>query len=276
MMVDQITGYCPLLQLKNFNPLNDNLGLSKFEPAAFSVDSFNEVLKWDYKLLNRGARPSCAFIAPADQKLSEEQLRQFEEQVSSKYQGANNAGRPLLLTGGLDFKEMQINPKDMDYINSKNSTARDICISFGVPPQLIGLPDSQTYSNYAEAKTAFWQNTVIPIIGSLVDDLNIWLSPSFGENVYIDFDKNDIDALLPIRQMQFTMLQNATFLTPNEKREMLGYDVIEGGDRLFVNAGTVPADLVDTMNQTDQQQAQKYIMKTMPELLFEKLIEKEK
>jgi len=272
--VDQITGLSGLLQIKNFNPVNDYIGLSKFEPAAYSVDTFSSVLKWNKRLLDRGARPSGAFVS-AD-KLSDEQFTKIKQTLDEQYSGADNAGRPLLLEGGMKFEEMQVNPKDMDYIQSKNTTARDICIAFGVPPQLIGLPDSQTYSNYAEAKTAFWQNTVLPILDSLVDDLNIWLSPAYGQNVFISYDKNDIDALMSIRAKQFEMLEKATFLTPNEKREAVGYEAIEGGGRLYIPANNVPADLVDSMNQTDPQAAKKYIMKTLPELAFEKLQESEK
>lgn len=267
--VDQLTGKSDMLHLKNFNPLKLYQGLSKFEPAAYSVDSFSLIMKWNQRLVNRGARPSGAFSMPGE--LSDSQFARLQEQIESQFSGADNAGRPLLLESGLKFEEMQINPKDMDYINSKNSSARDICLAFGVPPQLIGLPDAQTYSNYAEAKLAFWQSTVIPILSMLTEELTNWLADSFGNEIYIDFDKNDIDALIPIREKLFSMLQKADFLTPDEKRQLTGYDNIEGGDRLYIDPNKMPADMIDELATADTQAAKKHFIKSFPELAFEKL-----
>ena len=60
----------------------------------------------------------------------------------------------VLLEGGLDWREMSINPKDMDFIESKNSAAREIALAFGVPPQLLGINGDSTYSNMQEANTS--------------------------------------------------------------------------------------------------------------------------
>ena len=279
--VDQMTGDSPLLHVRNFNPLETFAGLSKFQPSAYSVDTFSSILRWNKSLLDRGARPSGAFVYDAKDgqgnplKLSEEQFRALKEQIDAQNSGSYNAGRPLLLDAGMDFKEMQMNPKDMDYINSKNTTARDICLAFGVPPQLIGLPDSQTYSNYAEAKLAFWQTTVLPTLGCLVDDLSRWLAPLYGVNLFIDYDKNDIDALAPVREKQFGMLQTADFLTPNEKRELTGFDPIEGGERLYIDSSKIPADLVDNIALSDTNAAKNRLLKTLPEIAFEQIGEKD-
>ncbi len=274
--VDPLTGSSPMLHIKNFHPLKNNLGLSKFEPAAYSVDTLTSILKWNKRLLDRGARPSGAFVS--SDKLDDVQFARLKEQIDTQYSGSNNAGRALLLEGGFDFKEMQINPKDMDYIQSKNSTARDICLAFGVPPQLIGLPDAQTYSNYEEARLAFWQSTVLPILSCLIDDLTGWLASRYGANFLIDYDKNDIDALAPIRHKQFTMLQLAEFLTPNEKRELVGYGAIDGGDKLYINSRTLPAEMAGLQFPSvanDPQAIKKHFIENFPDLIFEMISNKQ-
>jgi len=50
---------------------------------------------------------------------------------------------------------MSLSPTDMDFGNGKNSAANEICMAFGVPPQLIGMPGSQTFANYEQAVETF-------------------------------------------------------------------------------------------------------------------------
>jgi HK97 family phage portal protein len=80
------------------------------------------------------------------------------------FAGAKNAGRPLLLEGGLDWKPLSLTPAELDFINTKNAAARDIALALGVPPMLLAIPGDNTYSNYAEANRAFWRQTVIPLV----------------------------------------------------------------------------------------------------------------
>ena len=75
-----------------------------------------------------------------------------------------NAGRPLLLEGGLSWQPLSLSPKDMDFLEAKNAAARDIALAFGVPPMLLGIPGDNTYSNLAEANRAFWRTSVVPLV----------------------------------------------------------------------------------------------------------------
>jgi HK97 family phage portal protein len=119
--VDRITGKSVILHYKNFNPLNDHFGLSPIEAAAYSIDQHNAAAKWNQALLQNGAKPSGALIVKSASdggmgSLSEEQFLRIKNQIEDQYSGYNNAGRPMLLEGGLDWREMSISPKDMDYI----------------------------------------------------------------------------------------------------------------------------------------------------------------
>ena len=165
--VDRITGRSSILHLKAFHPLNDWYGLSPVEAAAYSIDQHNQSGAWNQALLQNGARPSGALVVGVDSAcggtLSEDQYNRVKAQIDMQFSGAINAGRPLLLEGGLDWKEMSLTPKDMDFIEAKNSSARDIALAFGVPPQLLGIPGDNTYSNLQEARLALWEQTVVPL-----------------------------------------------------------------------------------------------------------------
>lgn len=142
---------CPILHMKNYNPLSKKHGMSCLDAASMPITLYNQVVQWNYALLKNGARPSGALILKdSNSYLSEEQFERLRDQLLQKYTSSSNSGAPLLLEGGLDWKEMSINPKDMDFMESKNSAAREIALAFGVPPQLLGINGDNTYSNMQE------------------------------------------------------------------------------------------------------------------------------
>ena len=74
------------------------------------------------------------------------------------------------------------------------------------------------------------------------DELNYWLVPQFGERLYLDYDRDKIDALKENRETLFTYVQKADWLTDNEKRELTGYDNIgPGGDVIYKPINLIPA-----------------------------------
>ncbi len=223
--VDRLTGQSDILHLKNFHPLDDWYGLSSLEAAAYSIDQHNQAGQWNQALLQNGARPSGALVVKGSGNdggyLSEEQYNRIKNQIEEAHSGPSNAGRPLLLEGGLEWREMSLSPKDMDFLNVKNSAARDIAAAFGVPAQLLGIPGESTYNNMAEARMALWEQTIIPLLENTAASLNNWLVPMFGDKLTITFDKNSISALLPRRESLWTSLKDADFITDEEKRELV-------------------------------------------------------
>jgi len=225
-IVDPLSGKSDILHIRYFHPLNDWYGLSPIEAAAYSIDQHNQSAVWNQSLLQNGARPSGALVMK-NGELSDEQYERIKRQVEESYTNPVNSGRPLLLEGGMEWKEMSLSSKDMDFIEAKNCAAREIALAFGVPPQLLGIPGDNTYSNFQEARLALWEETILPMLDSIKDSLNNWLAPMFGSHVYIDYDKDNISALTEKRENIWQRLENANFLTINEKRAILGFPPIE-------------------------------------------------
>jgi len=227
--VDKITGRSTVLHVKNFNPLNDHFGLSPIEAAAYSIDQHNQASKWNQSVLQNGAKPSGALIVRSEKdggqgELTQEQFARIKSQIEEQFSGYNNAGKPLLLEGGLDWKEMSLSHKDMDFLECKNMAAREIALAFGIPPQILGIPGDNTYSNLVEARLALWEDTILPQLDDVCDALNRWLVPMFkkSENLYIGYDKDSISALLPRTESLWNRISNASFLSEDEKRELVG------------------------------------------------------
>jgi HK97 family phage portal protein len=180
--VDRLTGASRILHLKDFHPSQDWYGLSPVEAAAYSIDQHNQAAAWNQALLQNGARPSGALVVKLEggAALSEDQFTRLKQQIDEQFSGPDNAGRPMLLEGGLDWREMSLSPKDMDFIQAKHSAARDIALAFGVPPQLLGIPGDNTYSNLAEARLALWEQTILPLVQSTLNAMEVWLGRQFG------------------------------------------------------------------------------------------------
>ena len=135
-----LPGVRPILHTRLFHPANDHYGMSPIEAAAVAIDIHNEAAKWNKALLDNSARPSGALVyAAANGQMTAEQFARVKEELEQSYQSARNAGRPMLLEGGLDWKPLSLSPKDMDFIEAKNSAAREIALALGVPPMLLGI-----------------------------------------------------------------------------------------------------------------------------------------
>jgi HK97 family phage portal protein len=214
----------PILHLSLFHPTDDHYGFSPLEAAASAIDVHNAAAAWNKALLDNAARPSGALVYSAGAgNLSEEQFERLKQELESHYQGAANAGRPLLLEGGLDWKSLSLSPKDMDFIQAKHAAAREIALAFGVPPMLLGIPGDNTYSNYQEANRALYRETVLPLAGRLLDAIAAWLAPSFGAGLRLVPDLDQVTALAAERESLWSRVNAATFLSDDEKRAAVGY-----------------------------------------------------
>jgi HK97 family phage portal protein len=217
----------PILHLTLFHPTDDHYGLSPMEAAAVPLDIHNAAGAWNKALLDNAARPSGALVFGSSSNLSETQFARLKAELELNYQGAANAGRPLLLEGGLDWKPLSLSPKDMDFVEAKNAAAREIALAFGVPPLLLGLPGDNTHANYAEANRAFYRQTVIPLVKRTAQALAQWLGPAFGDRagqgLILEPDLDAIEALSTEREALWRRVTAADFLTADEKREAVGY-----------------------------------------------------
>ena len=247
--VDQNTLDSDVRHLRMFNPLNDWYGMSPIEAGAYGIDQHNEAMTWMQSLLQNSARPSGALVTKDGEELSEDNFNRLKAQIEEQYAGARNAGRPMLLEGGLDWKAMGFSPSDMAILETKFSAARDVCLAFGVPPQLLGIPGDNTYSNYAEARLAFWEDTVIPLLDMIAADWNAWLAEPLGVELRPDLDQ--VPAIADKRQVLWDMADRAQDLTINERRAMKGYEPIAGGDVLLVPSTQISLSMAtEPMNET--------------------------
>lgn len=259
---DFFRGIQPVLHLKTFNPLDIWYGLSPMESALLNIDQMNAANKWNLALMQNSASPSGVLAVESTDanptgSLSDETFRRLKEEFASSYQGARNAGKPMLLEGGLKWQAISLSPKELEWLQGKEVTVKDICNVFGVPVMMLGFGDT-TYANYGEARLAFYEDTIIPLLSFLETELNNWLVPKFGNDIVLEYDRDDIGPLNEKRESKYSSLQAVNFLTQNEKRLAAGYQESDGWD-VFVIGSNILAHPQDMDNSDPTQDNPDYL-----------------
>lgn len=220
--VDEL-GRPAILHLQALHPGDDHYGAGSLSAVSGAVAAHNAANRWNRALLDNAARPSGALVHDGDKglPLSPEQFDRLRAELTESFAGGANAGRPLLLEGGLKWQPLSLSPADMDFLALKDSAAREIATGFGVPPMLLGLPGDATYANYREANRALWRQTVLPLAGKILGGIAGALAPWFaGAELRVDVDK--VPAMAEDRERLWAMVAGADWLTREEKRGLVG------------------------------------------------------
>jgi HK97 family phage portal protein len=217
-------GRLQLAHLKALHPRDDHYGMGCLDAAIGAASVHNRAARWNKSLLDNAARPSGALsYEPKDgSTLSADQFKRLKEDLEASFSGTVNAGRPLLLEGGLRWQALSLTPADMDFVALKEGAARDIALAFGVPPVLVGLPGDATYANAREAGRALYRQTILPMAARILDGLAAMLTDWMGP-VTLAVDSDQISELAEDRAALWQAVGNAGFLSDAEKREMLGF-----------------------------------------------------
>ncbi len=221
--VEDEDGWPSVIHLKHFHPGDDHYGAGCLVAAEQAVAIHNAASAWNRALLENAARPSGALVYDAGDGggLSADQFTRLKQELTETFSGHGNAGRPMLLEGGLSWQSLSLSPADMDFAALKAAAARDIALAFGVPPMLLGLPGDATYANYREANRALWRLTLLPLTGKILAALQEGLAPWFPKaRLSVDLDR--VPALAEDRERLWAQVSAADFLDPADKRALLG------------------------------------------------------
>ena len=220
-----------LIHIKSFHPGDDHYGASCLAAADEAVATHNAAALWNRSLLENAARPSGALVYDAGDggTLAPDQFDRLKAELAEAYAGHINAGRPMLLEGGLKWQALSLSPADMDFAELKAAAARDVALAFGVPPMLLGLPGDATYANYREANRALWRLTLLPLAGKVLSALAEGLVTWFPD-AQLTIDLDGVPALAEDREKLWASVGAATFLSDAEKRTLLGLAPADSGN----------------------------------------------
>ena len=215
-----------ICHIKDFNPYYDGTGShlygqSPLKAGFRAMTTNNEAAQTGVKYLqNQMAR---GVLMSDEGDLNEVQAQQLKDKFKNTYQSSNNAGDVIITPKKLSWVNFGLSASDLSLIEQYNASIKDLCNIFNVPVQLLNNTDSASYHNMKEAKKALYQNAVIPELLKIRDELNRWLTPKFGEDLFIDFDFSVIPELQEEMDKVVAQMSSSWWLTPNEKRAAMSY-----------------------------------------------------
>lgn len=241
-----------LLHLYKSNPFHYFKGCSGISAIFKVIDGFSLAQDWNNSLLKNNARPSGFLKTTGDYTLSAEDKHELSQELQN-YSGSQNAGRPMLLDGGIEFIQASFNPKDVEFVQALKLNAALIASHLGVPSQMLGISDQQTYNNFAEARVNLYESAILPKYKVILDFLsdNIFM-PKMGVRLEYDLTKVDVYKEREMQKMQ--ALQQIDYLSTNEKRAMLGLPEVDNGDMLYRDFNKVPIGYEDEPIEPQQPQ----------------------
>ena len=232
---------------KLYDPINPIRGLSPMSAALRSVDLNNEARAFNLAYMRNNGVPAALVTGQFNEEQAAFIRRQMEEQAAS-----SSAGRVLTLSGeGLQYKQLSMDAAKLKWGDVLTMTAKEVAIVFGVPPEILGDSTNKTYSNYAEARLALYQDCILPLCDRMFDAWNSSWVRRFGEDIMLDYDTDQILAVQADIEAVYGRLEGANFLTINEKREAVGYEDVPGGDVLWVPLTQVPLEVAVDQDEDD-------------------------
>jgi HK97 family phage portal protein len=221
--------------LKLPNPEDDNFGLSPLHVISKIVNLDMSITDFNKAYFNNAGVPS-GLLKLKKRLTSQEEANIIRNRWRSSFGGTNNLHSVAILDEDASYEQMASAPKDMAMTEVRNTTETRICAVLGVPPILIsanvGLQRS-TYSNYREARFAFFAETVNPLITRIVRFFNFMLEPDFPNDGEFAVDMSEYRAYLD-EDDSITNRASELFVSGivslNEAREMVGIEAVNNGD----------------------------------------------
>lgn len=134
------------------------IGRSRLSRAADAVAGVVASNDFARSFLNVGAQPSG--VISSDHPLTTEQYNSIRDSFTRKHVGTANAGRAMILDGGLKWTAMQVSPEDAELLESRKFGVEEICRLFQVPPPLVQDYSHNTFTNSETAGRWFAQFTL--------------------------------------------------------------------------------------------------------------------
>jgi len=257
---------------------------SPFQSARYDLSLVTMCDRYGLSFLRNNAVPAA--VVTTTQFPDDKLRRQFRSQWQTEFGGVDNAGRTHFhevsddgdgpVSEAIDVKVLGLSAKDARLIEQRKEAMAEIAIAIGVPWSKLDA-SGRTFDNADVEDRTMWEETILPLMTDLVDDINMQLAPRLGPEV-VWFDLSGVRALqrkiLPVTQTATApALLTARIMQINEARADYGLQAIADGDRflsddelvLFKGSGANPADAAavrEALQQLEQRTAQ---LETPPE-----------
>jgi HK97 family phage portal protein len=232
----------PILKAENVGVFRFNsavnmgpMGTPPLLAAMRQVGISNQMTDFTKLFFERDGTPSwIAILKDEYANASQAEADTIKEQMRQRFGGGRGVGQIGVLPALDRLERVSLDYNEMAFVDLNKMTASAICSAFGVHPILVHTQlgiDASTYSNYGQARRAFYEDTIVPLWRRLDGSMTRALLSDFDvpPTVTLEFDTSDVPALqddLTNERAQKIELWKAQVITRNELRTDFGYKEI--------------------------------------------------
>ena len=217
------------------DPLNDYYGMPVLKSAFREIDTDNDATDFTKVVFqNKGVMPG--HVISVKEQLDDKKRERMVASFKAMFGGSNRGSLALVESDGMQIHTLNHNMNDLAFVDLRNVSEARLCMAFQVPPILIGTNlglQRSTFSNYEEARRAFYEDTIEPIQSSLIRILNDEIISEIDPGIEVKCDYSEVSAFAPKRKQQrdeAIAAWNAGVMMLNEARTRHNLEIVDGGD----------------------------------------------
>ena len=228
-----------IIHIKNLTTYDPKVGVSVLTFARLTLDIASVGDAETYNRFQNGGNVrgivSNGNSVHGFGEYQDKELEKTAESIDGRFQGGE---RIVSLPGQVDFKQISLSSTDMQFLESRKFTVRDICRFFGVHPSFVFDDTSNNYKSAEMANVAFLSNTLNPLLRKIENELQrkLFSAAQYGKRK-IQFDRRGLYACdLESRVKYQADTIAAGLYTVNEWRREENKPTVAGGDTVLVSA----------------------------------------
>jgi HK97 family phage portal protein len=219
--------------ISRVNALKDNFGL------AIALESYAA------RFFGQGASTNGIIEFPGN--LTPDQAKNLVDGFDARHKGFRKAHKTGVLSGGAKFVQTSVENDKAQFIDSRRMAVEDVARAFNIPPHLLGLPGTNTYSSVEQNNIAFVTHTLRPIVQKLESAFTpLMANEPGGSTAFIKFT---LDGLLrgdaATRFSAYSTGLQAGYLTINDIRRLEDLPPVAGGEIIRVPLANVNIDAAE-------------------------------
>jgi HK97 family phage portal protein len=228
-----------VVHFRGYSPDGDLGGQPPIEALRSVLAEEYEASRMRENTMRNGARVSGYLERPVGAPAwSEGAADRFRNSWRSQYSGTGaQAGGTPILEDGMKFVAASQTAEQLQYVEVRKLTREEVAAAFFIPPTMVGVMDSATFSNVREQHKHLYQDTLGPWLSMIAEELALQLLPDFpdADGTYLEF--NLAEKLRGSFEEQANQIQASVggpWMTRNEARALSNLPAIEGGDELII------------------------------------------
>ncbi len=222
-----------IMHFRDASPTSLHYGQGGIQPVINSITADLNAMMWNKAFFANGAKLDG--VLETDKSLDTDVKRKLMAAWKKMYAGNANNGSTAIMDGGVKYRQLTANIKDMDFVNLRKQVRDEILATFNVPPSVVGLLEFANYSNMKEQMRAFWTNNILPRLTSYSDTLTLRARQTTGDaKTVFQADTSTVEALRTNEKERAdtvkTYVDSGIPINDVIDKLDLPFEAVEGGD----------------------------------------------